>query len=178
MTETAAKIEPISDPGYWAARLRAALTSGNLHHAVFRCPADRWARIQAKHREILTATLHLDDRVLDAGCGYGDLLDLMPDWWRGAYLGIDLSPELVQLAKERHPDRAFLRGDLRGLSSSAASIHFYLGKFDLAVCRSMRPMVRRNLGDAAWAEMEAGLRRVARKLLYLEYDENDLGSVE
>jgi SAM-dependent methyltransferase len=178
MTET--KVEPVSDPGYWAARLRAAQASDNLHHAVFRCPAERWARIGAKHREVLAATLHIDDRVLDAGCGYGDLLDLMPDWWRGAYVGMDLSRELLDEAKRRHPQRVFLCGDLQKLTHelNIAVAHQFLGKFDWAVCRSMRPMIKRNLGDAAWAEMEAGLRRMARKLLFLEYDESDLGSVE
>jgi hypothetical protein len=173
VTETAATTEPISDPGYWAARLRAARASGNLHHAVFRCPADRWARIEAKHREVLAATLHIDDRILDAGCGWGRLLDLTPPWWVGDYVGVDLCPDFIGLAKQRHPGRSFIRGDLRRLPE-LVGIYFY----DWAVLVSIRPMVRRNLGDAAWAEMEAGLRRVARNLLFLEYDCDDPGSVE
>jgi hypothetical protein len=38
--------------------------------------------------------------------------------------------------------------------------------------------VRRNLGDEAWEAMERELRRVAKRLLYLEYDPDSEGSVE
>jgi len=37
-------------------------------------------------------------------------------------------------------------------------------------------MIRRNLGGAAWDEIERRLDRVCRRLLFLEYDEADHGS--
>jgi hypothetical protein len=43
---------------------------------------------------------------------------------------------------------------------------------------SVRPMIVRNQGQDAWDAMEREIRKVARQLLYLEYDPFDNGSVE
>lgn len=50
----------------------------------------------------LQAALEDSSSVLDVGCGSGDLLALLAESRYG--LGIDASPEMVKLAKERHPD--------------------------------------------------------------------------
>ena len=173
--------EPILDPSYWEQRLR---TAAELHHSVFRCPLDRWLRIEAKHREILAKLIKPDAALLDAGCGYGRLLTLLPTDWRGPYLGVDLSPALIAKARELHPRRAlnhFVVGDLRNLRlTSVVPAGDYLGmyRWDYAVLISVRPMVRRNCGDEIWAAMEREIRRVAKKLLFLKYDEAGEGSVE
>lgn len=165
--------ELISDPRYWARRLREANRRGEIHHAVFKCPLDRWRRIEAKHREILSRLIGPNDSVLDCGCGWGRLLNLMPKEWVGPYWGVDLSPDFIKLAQEEHV-RLFTVCDLRDLSKHAPGG----SKYDWAVLISVRPMVIRNLGAEEWAKMESEIRRVAKKLLYLEYDENDEGKVE
>ena len=159
--------EPINDPLYWKQRL---VTAQERHHSIFRCDKERWLRIEAKHRKILAETIHPEQTVLDAGCGYGRLLDLMPRDWRGYYQGIDLSPAFIDLARREHPRNAFLVSDLR-------MIPMLSGTFDWAILISIRPMVRRNLGDDEWGKMEMELKRVANRLLFLEYDEDDLGEV-
>lgn len=164
--------EPIADPAYWKLRLESS-RNGSLHHSVFRCPADRWERIEQKHRMILSEIVGRTDSIFDAGCGYGRLLGLMPHNWTGMYLGLDLCPEFVELARQHYPSHPFITGSLASLPTSLQA-----RQYDWAVLISMRPMIKRNLGDDAWAQMERELRRVARKLLYLEYDENDNGSIE
>lgn len=53
------------------------------------------------------------DSVLDVGCGFGDF-----KFWHESkqckldYTGIDLSPDLLAKAQEKHPDGNFLSGDL------------------------------------------------------------------
>jgi SAM-dependent methyltransferase len=48
-------------------------------------------------------------RVLDLGCGIGDLLaDLKPAYG----VGVDFSQAMLDVAQERHPDMHFLRGDV------------------------------------------------------------------
>lgn len=163
--------EPILCPNYWKRRLQSA-PPGQPHHAVFRCPLERWQRIEAAHRRLLARHVGPSDSVLDAGCGWGRLLDLMPPGWSGDYLGVDLSPDFIDLAKILHRGRHFAVGDLRDLSA------FEGRAFDWAVLVSVRPMVRRNLGDGAWAQMEREVRRLARRVLYLEYDPEDEGDVE
>lgn len=171
--------EPILSLDYWQRRLEQARAAGQLHTAVFRCPLERWQRIEAKHREILARLIGSGDAVLDCGCGYGRLLDLMPAHWDaseeggGNYLGVDLSPDLIALAKRLHPGRVFFVGDLRKLP-----VEVTYQSYDVAILISIRPMVRRNCGDDVWHEMETELRRVAKKLLYLEYDPDAEESVE
>lgn len=97
----------------------------------------------------------------------------MPDQWVGDYLGVDLSPEFIDLARETFPGRKFIAGDAGKLILSEGLV-----RIDWAVMISFRPMVRRNLGDEAWARIEGAVRGVASKLMYLEYDERDEGSVE
>lgn len=57
------------------------------------------------------------DRVLDAGCGNGRLLDLLKDK-KIDYIGIDFSDKLVELAKKKYPDDKFLNADTLNLPFS------------------------------------------------------------
>lgn len=174
--------ELISDPRYWARRLREARAKGVLHEAVFKVNLQRWREIEDRHREILKARLSKGTSVLDCGCGWGRLLTLVPETWAGAYVGVDLSPDFVNLARKNFPSEDFVVGDLRDLSLLTPYTLRYMGKedgrFDLAVLISVRPMIRRHLGDEVWAQMEAQIRGRAEKILYLEYDPEDGGSLE
>ncbi len=51
-------------------------------------------------------------RVLEIGCGAGDLLAALAP---AAGVGVDLSPEMVRLAAERHPGLRFLQADAHEL---------------------------------------------------------------
>lgn len=165
--------EPILDTDYWRERLLQA-QKGELHHAIFKCEKQHWLAIEAKHRQILLNHVGWKTSVLDCGCGWGRLLDMMPPGWLGDYLGIDLSPEFIALARERHK-RHFIIGSLLEMPHHICPVG---EKFNLAVLVSIRPMVKRNLGDEVWMAMEAQIRKVSAKLLYLEYDPNDEGSLE
>lgn len=46
-----------------------------------------------------------DCSVLDVGCGFADLHDFLTQCgWRGTYTGIDIVPDLLDVARQRHPD--------------------------------------------------------------------------
>lgn len=176
------KTEPILDPSYWAYRLKVAQGNGgaNLHHAVFRCPKAEWDAIAERHREILAQVIRPTDSILDAGCGWGRLLELLPRDWSGSYLGLDLSPDLLKLANGKFgtkPNRTFAWGDLQDLSFLPGYDERLGLGWDWAVLISIRPMVRRNLGEEVWERMLSELCRVSRKILFLEYDVNDRGTV-
>jgi len=50
--------------------------------------------------------------VIDAGCGNGYFMSKVAAYFpEKDYLGIDLSPELVAIARENHPRRTFVAGD-------------------------------------------------------------------
>ena len=40
--------------------------------------------------------------ILDVGCGFGTLLDIIPRKWERGYVGIDFSQEAIKQAKHRH----------------------------------------------------------------------------
>jgi SAM-dependent methyltransferase len=51
------------------------------------------------------------DRILDVGCGNGRLLEILKEK-QIEYLGVDLSLELINIAKARFPNDKFLLGDI------------------------------------------------------------------
>lgn len=65
-------------------------------------------------------------RVLDLGCGIGDLLaDLKPSYG----VGIDFSQTMLDIAQERHPKLHFIRGDVEGKETLSK----LQGRFDIIV---------------------------------------------
>lgn len=55
------------------------------------------------------------DKVLDAGCGNGRLLELLGDKDID-YVGVDFSENLIKIAQKKHPQYKFLVGDVLDLS--------------------------------------------------------------
>lgn len=168
------KGRPVLDPEFWRERLESASGAGKLHHSVFVCGADKWAEIEAAHRTILASHVGPTTSVLDVGCGYGRLIGMMPKEWTGPYLGVDLSPAFVALAQRTWGPMPFLVHDFR----QPLTDRFVVGRFDLAVLVSVRPMVIRECGTDVWGRIELNVRKVADKILFLEYDPADGGSLE
>lgn len=54
------------------------------------------------------------DKILDAGCGNGRLLELLKDK-KIDYIGVDISENLVKIAKEKYPSNNFLTADALNL---------------------------------------------------------------
>lgn len=161
-------MEPILDPEYWARRLKKA--TAERHNAIFICGKDRWEAIEAEHRKILQREIRPNDSILDVGCGWGRLLNLMPTHWKGQYLGIDLSPDFIALARQERPKYQFALGDASILLHAMDQTQL-CAQFDVAVLISIRPMIKRNLGSAYWDVLESRIQKMAKRILYLEYDE-------
>lgn len=160
--------KPVFDPAYWRERLR---TAGVLHHAIYVCSDAEWQRGEEWHRAFLAKHIRPMDSVLDVGCGWGRLLRLMPKNWEGQYVGVDLSKDLLALVSEhcrRNPCFEFIEADARNLSQALPC-----GQFDWAVMISFRSMIQREAGAEAWAKVESEVRQCARKLMYLEYREQE-----
>jgi len=67
------------------------------------------------------------DTVLDVGCGFGDF----KCWFEGEvrqirYTGIDISPDLIRVAKEQHPDATMLSGELHDFDLEEASFDWVI----------------------------------------------------
>jgi SAM-dependent methyltransferase len=64
--------------------------------------------------------------VLDIGCGFADLYSyLITNGWKGRYVGVDLVPSLLEIAKERNPELEVYNYDIEQSK--------ILGNFDYVV---------------------------------------------
>ena len=168
--------QDILNPEYWSERLEKAKKSF-LHFSIFKAPIDTWEAVERKHESILLEHIKDTDSILDVGCGYGRLLTLMPPSWTGPYTGIDLSPEFIELAREKYP---YKRNSFHVHSILHGPVKQFVKPevYDWATMISIRPMMIRNLGEDVWKEAEQNIRLSAKRLLYLEYDVDNEGSIE
>lgn len=158
--------EPILETAYWQQRIAEA-PPDQLWKAVYNCTEDHWLTVERNHQGILAFAIGPEESILDLGCGWGRLLNMLPDDWCGQYLGVDLSPDFLEMARKRYPHRTFLQADIRyvaGCPLVAAN-----APWDWAVMISMEAMFKLHVGMETWAPIEKTIRQVAKKLLYLEY---------
>ena len=67
--------------------------------------------------------------LLDVGCGYGALAELIKLRNTNVdYYGIEIVPEMVNFATNKHPDCQFFQGDF---------LEFSGGNFDYVICNGM-----------------------------------------
>ena len=65
--------------------------------------------------------------VLDVGCGFGDLYSyLINHQWTGRYVGIDIVPGLLNVAREKHPNVEFIELDITESEGKLSTFDFVL----------------------------------------------------
>jgi SAM-dependent methyltransferase len=102
--------------------------------------------------------------VLDVGCGFADLYAFLhAHGWSGNYCGIDVSPDLLHVARELHPDLDLREAEVTAAALADASFDFVLasGTFN----------VRLRTGDNL-AHIERALttmRRIARVAVCVDF---------
>ncbi len=151
--------DPIDKVEFWKERIEDAEKSGLFHRSVYKVHPKGWEIIERVHKTICNNLILKTDNVLDAGCGYGRLAP-----WFEHYTGVDFSPDFIERAQVSYPDKPFFQADFRLLP-------FEDGEFDWAICVSIREMYIGRKGMAEWQKIEKELKRVAKKVLILEYVE-------
>jgi len=66
-----------------------------------------WPEVQ----NLITLYMHPGDTILDVGCGNGRVADLT-NTIKASYTGLDMSPELIRIAKTLHPNDTFVVGNM------------------------------------------------------------------
>ncbi len=158
------EVRPVTDPEFWRKRLvKAHATGRGLHTAVYDTNAGAWESAQRHSAKVFRKHFLLGNpRVLDAGCGFGASCLLMPAGVR--YVGIDISPDLIEVARERYPGAEFVVGDLSQLPPG-------WGRFDWVVLRSIRKMLVREKSEEYWNKVRDNLLSVAGRILVMEYED-------
>lgn len=157
--------KPVDKIEFWADRIKTAVSE---HYAVYVANEQLWARINQVHKGIIESLIKNTDKVLDAGCAYGRSSVFFN---KDNYVGVDFSPDFIERAKIKYPDKKFIQANLKELP-------FKDGEFDWAFCISIKRMIVDNCGEEEWNIMEKELKRVAKKLLILEYgDEKPNGGL-
>lgn len=152
---------PVNTTAFWKDRLEKA-KGAYRHFSVFIVNPPLWKKINEDHQIILDNEILSTDKVLDCGCGYGRLSEMI----KGEYTGIDFSPDFIDEARKLYPDKRFMIGSLD-------YIPFIDNHFDVAVVVSVKAMIIANIGIDAWDKMEKEITRVAKKTLILEYGSGD-----
>jgi demethylmenaquinone methyltransferase/2-methoxy-6-polyprenyl-1,4-benzoquinol methylase len=103
---------------------------------------------QRWRRQTAEAVVRPGDRVLDACCGTGDLALASVRAGAGSVVGLDFSPRMIERARRKSPDIAWVEGDV-------LSLPFEDGAFDACTV---------GFGVRNVADLEGGVRELGRVL--------------
>lgn len=145
--------KPVDQLDFWKERIQ---TAAKDYFTVYVTSEGDWHRINQAHIKHFEK---MNGKVLDAGCGYGRNSIYFHD-----YTGVDFSPDFIEMAKKKYPTKEFIQADLKALP-------FKDQEFDWAFCVSIKAMIVNNLGDNEWKQMESELKRVAKQVMILEYED-------
>jgi ubiquinone/menaquinone biosynthesis C-methylase UbiE len=148
--------ERVSEIEFWKNRIENAHTK---HHSVYLCNPILWDDIFHAHRKIIRRVIPKDAYVLDAGCGYGRMCELFDS---KNYEGVDFSPDFIKMAMKEYPNHSF---EVQNLKKLPYEKH----QFEWAFCVSIKDMIVKYDSLKSWLEIEKELKRVAKKILILEY---------
>ncbi len=154
-------MEDILNPLYWKERYDAR--DKEIHRSIFHGSLPQFNEVVEQNRKDLSGIVGNNDFILDVGCGWGRVLEVLPKHWEGDYLGIDFSPELIDEARSRYPTRKFICHDLRKLDD----LEFPNDYFDLAIAVWMESMFEMYELKPVWASIEIELYRIAKRVVKL-----------
>jgi len=112
------------------------------------CDYGSW-ETQKDRFNVMAAAAPLEGKsILDVGCGFGDFYEYLGTSLKNFdYLGIDLSKEMLETARERHPSGTFREVNLLSEDIEPRDIVIANGIFYL-------------LGDDGWAHMQTIVERL------------------
>lgn len=160
----------VINPDYWRDRMYGAFASGERHRLMFNGSIEQFEEIEDRQKDALRV-IKLRDSIIDVGCGYGRLLHLLRSpipnpvhrkKWMGKYIGYDVSPDLVAVARKWWPDYTFVVADL---SNNAAPSPM---RADWAVALWVKSMLLGNGYGAEWDRIEAWMHANATRVLVID----------
>lgn len=157
----------VETSNFWRSRLYNAIAFGKeLHTVIYDIDYGGWTGIQSETRGLVERYTTPGSNVIDIGCGYGSLYEAL--MWIPRipvrYTGIDVSSDLIEIGKLRHPEANLIQKDASDLNC------YRKNEFDLAVLRSMKAMLINNGKQSVWEAIYQESKRIAKRVLIIEYD--------
>jgi len=124
----------------------------------------------------LAGRLTVDSRVLDVGCGIGELLGELADGGEvtiGQFTGIDVSPAMIAKARRRHPELTFEVRDASALREILPATDNVREMFDVVLCTHSLPYYgdpQKVLADMAAVMAPEGVLLLAQASANTPYD--------
>jgi SAM-dependent methyltransferase len=151
---------------FWRTRIWEVVASGlELHQIIYRTDIRNWNNIQYDTAKLLRGILPTSCRLLDAGCGYGALYEVLhavPHFANVQYTGLDLSEDLIGIAKIRYPNAIFKQCRLEDADYPA-------DHFDYTVFRSVEGMLNDNGHSTSWTIAFDNVKRMSKNIILIEY---------
>ena len=156
------KPKPTEQIAFWEERLAETKKKNwPIYRAIARTHSDEiWEKAQEEQRVLLHRFIQPYSTILDAGCGVGAAVPLLPDN-ESTYLGIDFAECLVKEARLQHPEKEFQVTNLLDLCC------FSEDQFDFTFCRGVQGIVSGRLGNDTWLSMKEELKRISKRLLLM-----------
>lgn len=157
---------PVTLAEFWRHRILKAFATGKeLHTCIYDIDYRTWVSIQELTVATLKKIIPANSTLLDAGCGYGAIADYLKTCAAMStviYTGVDLSPELIDIAKIRNQSGTFLVKDLR-------STDYETDQFDFALVRSVEGMLDDNCPEVGSSAFMSEVSRIAKTVIVMEY---------
>ena len=144
---------------FWNNRLIEAEKNNEQYKAIFNIDIATWDNINQCSKEIFDKIIPISAKVIDVGCGLGDVYSLLPE---RNYIGIDISNTLLSRCKSKYPDGNFIKCDMRFLP--------FKDKFyDFCIARGIFAMIKNYLGNEYFEQCLLELMRVSKNVLVIGY---------
>lgn len=145
---------------FWRTRIKQAKDAGLPIDFAMAASGFDWGVIDKEHSSRIFKYATRNSKILDVGCGYGRTAHWFAD---ENYTGIDFVSEFVDEAHKRHPNKRFLVGNI------TEALPFKDKEFDIALLISVKRVIAPVVGEKVWGVVEKELKRVAKKVIILEY---------
>lgn len=158
-------MKDVTNPDYWRDRMYGAFASGERHRLMFNGSLDQFNEIEERQKKALRAISHRQS-ILDVGCGYGRLPDLLRvQGWKGRYVGYDVSPDLIEVARKWWSNPEFYEFHVADLAIAPPTPSF---RADWAVALWLKTMLINNMMIEKWERIEAWMRLHAKNVLVVD----------
>lgn len=159
-------MKDVTNPDYWRDRMYGAFASGERHRLMFNGSLEQFEAIERRQRDALEQ-IGPRHSVLDVGCGYGRLPELLRlQGWKARYVGYDVSHDLIGVAKKWWPDESFYQFHVADLAGDDPPNPPF--RADWAVALWIKTMLINNQMTEKWERIEVWMRKHSRNVLVVD----------